>query len=100
AFQAALQFDPDTANRLLDEAGWGERDAQGYRVRDGARLSAEVLAAEGLYPLTDLVAIQADVKKVGFELRIDQLPPLHILDRRAANDYQATSAGVWHTNTP
>lgn len=100
AFQAALQFDPDTANRLLDEAGWGERDVQGYRVRDGVRLSAEVLAAEGLYPLTDLVAIQADVKKVGFELRIDQLPPLHILDRRAANDYQATGAGVWHTNTP
>lgn len=100
SFRAALTFDPEAANRLLDEAGWRERDAQGYRVRDGVRLSAEVLAAEGLYPLTDLVAIQADVKKIGFELRIDQLPALHILDRRAANDYQATGAGVWHTNTP
>lgn len=32
-------FDPDEAARLLDEAGWTERDAEGYRVKDGQRLS-------------------------------------------------------------
>ncbi|MGE8499778.1 MAG: ABC transporter substrate-binding protein [Pseudomonas sp.] len=100
AFQNALGFDPEAANRLLDEAGWQVRDAQGYRVKDGQRLGAEVLLAEGLASVTDAVAIQADVKRVGFELRIAQLPPLHILDRRASNDYQATGSGVWHTNTP
>ncbi|CAD5108406.1 ABC transporter substrate-binding protein [Zestomonas carbonaria] len=100
SFQDALRYDPEEANRLLDEAGWSARDAEGYRTRDGVRLGAEVLLAEGLSSLTDAVAIQSDAKKIGFELRIVQLPPLHILDRRAANDYQATGSGVWHTNTP
>lgn len=30
------------ANELLDEAGWSGRDAQGYRTKDGRRLSIEV----------------------------------------------------------
>ena len=100
AFQQALHYDPQAAERLLDEAGWSARDAQGYRIKDGIRLSAEVLLAEGLVSVTDSVAIQADAKKVGVELRIVQLPPLQILERRAANAYQATGSGVWHTNTP
>jgi peptide/nickel transport system substrate-binding protein len=100
AFQDALRHDPEAAGRLLDEAGWHERDAQGYRIKEGRRLEAEVLLAEGLVTTTDAVAIQADVRKIGFALRIAQLPPLHIIERRAANDYQATGSGVWHTNTP
>jgi peptide/nickel transport system substrate-binding protein len=30
------------ANKLLDEAGWTQRDSEGFRVRDGKRLSIEV----------------------------------------------------------
>ena len=100
SFQDALRYNPEEANRLLDEAGWTARDSEGYRTKDGKRLSAEVLLAEGLVSVTDSVAIQADVKKVGVELRISQLPPLQILERRAANTYQAGGSGVWHTNTP
>ncbi|MFC5694763.1 ABC transporter substrate-binding protein [Pseudomonas sp. GCM10022186] len=100
SFQAALRYNPDEANRLLDEAGWTGRDAEGYRTRDGQRLGAEVLLAENLVSVTDAVAIQSDVRKVGVELRIVQLPALQILERRQANNYQATGSGVWHTNTP
>jgi peptide/nickel transport system substrate-binding protein len=100
AFAGALVYAPATANRLLDEAGWSQRDAQGYRVRDGHRLSAEVLLAEGISPVADTVAIQSDVKKLGFELRITQLPPLQLAERRSANRFQAVGSGVWHTNTP
>jgi peptide/nickel transport system substrate-binding protein len=100
SFQDALRYNPEEANRLLDEAGWTGRDAGGYRTRDGQRLSAQVLLAEGLAPVTDTVAIQSDVKKVGIELKIEQMPLLQILDRRNANSYQAIGSGVWHTNTP
>ena len=31
------EYDPDRANRLLDEAGASERNGQGYRVKDGSR---------------------------------------------------------------
>jgi peptide/nickel transport system substrate-binding protein len=34
--------DPAGANRLLDEAGWTGRDAEGFRTKDGQRLSIEV----------------------------------------------------------
>ena len=35
-----IQYDPDEANRLLDEMGLTDRDADGYRLRpDGKRLA-------------------------------------------------------------
>ncbi len=100
SFQDALLFNPKESDRLLDEAGWTGRDAEGYRTKDGKRLAAEFLVTEGFGLTTTAVAIQSDVKRIGAELRIVQLPALQILERRSANNYQATAGGVWHTNTP
>ena len=44
--------------------------------------------------------MQSDVKKIGFDLVIVQLPAAQLTDRRNAGAYQALSGGVWHTNTP
>jgi peptide/nickel transport system substrate-binding protein len=100
SFQDALKYDVPAANRLLDEAGWTARDAAGYRVKDGRRLSAEILVAESATPSALTVAMQSDVKKIGFDLAIIQLPAAQLTDRRNAGTYQALTAGVWHTNTP
>ena len=35
---AKLAYDPDAANQLLDEAGWTERNAEGFRTKDGRQL--------------------------------------------------------------
>src|SRR5690606_32587416 len=35
AYAQALRQDLDAANRLLDQAGWTGRDAEGYRTREG-----------------------------------------------------------------
>jgi len=67
--ERSWNYDPAEANRLLDAAGYTARDAEGYRVRDGRRLSVE-------WPYLDQSAlansvgeaIQADVRKVGIEL--------------------------------
>lgn len=65
-------YDPARANALLDQAGWTGRDAQGYRTKDGKRLTIEWPA-----PPPELVreqrailaqAIQADLKKIGIEV--------------------------------
>ena len=100
AFRRLLAHDPEQAERLLDEAGWSERDADGIRLRDGRRLSAEILLADGFVSTTDIVAIQSDLQKIGVELKIVALPLQQIVERRTANDYQALVTGVWHTNTP
>jgi peptide/nickel transport system substrate-binding protein len=100
-YRDALRYDAAAANRLLDEAGWTNRDAAGYRTKNGERLSAEYLTTESAStPSAVAVAIQSDLKKIGFEIRVVQLPIGQISDRRAANEYQLVSSGYWHTNTP
>ena len=100
-FRDVLAYDVAEANRLLDSAGWQQRDAQGYRVKDGQRLAAQLATYEsGAYPSSVAVAIQADLKKVGFELSIDMLPLAQLTERRYAGNFQLLGGGYWHTNTP
>ncbi|MFT4190730.1 MAG: ABC transporter substrate-binding protein [Comamonas sp.] len=62
------------ANRLLDEAGWTGRDAQGYRTKDGQRLSIEVGYPQPYVRDNRDVLIQgiqaALRKNLGFELKL------------------------------
>jgi peptide/nickel transport system substrate-binding protein len=100
AFRNVLTHDVAAANRLLDEAGWTARDAQGFRTKNGKRLSAQVLVQPIGTSVPTVVAIQSDVKKIGFDLHLVQLPTAELSERRNSGDYQALGAGVWHTNTP
>lgn len=100
AFSNMLRFDRAAANRLLDQAGWKARDAQGYRTRGGVRLGAEMLSQDSSTLAAINVAVQDDLKKVGFDLKIVQLPIPQLTERRNAGNYQALASGVWHTNTP
>ncbi|WP_374414797.1 ABC transporter substrate-binding protein [Novosphingobium colocasiae] len=95
-----LRQDVPRANRLLDEAGWTGRDAQGYRTRNGQRLGAEILVTEAASLSSVIVALQADARRIGFDLGIVQLTLPMLTKWRMANDYQALAGGVWHTNTP
>lgn len=77
AVEGTWAFDADAAAALLDEAGWTERDTEGYRVKDGERLSARWIAWT---PVPDDRAalgnaIQSDLKAVGFELIREVLEP-------------------------
>ncbi|REF38063.1 peptide/nickel transport system substrate-binding protein [Thermasporomyces composti] len=96
--EGVLRYDPALANRLLDEAGWTGRDSAGYRTKNGRRLTVELPTNESATPSPQLVQLQGQVKKVGFELKIVQLPPAQLTERRYSGDYDLTS-GYWHTNT-
>lgn len=101
AFRDALKFDVAAANRLLDEAGWTARDAQGWRSKDGRRLAATLLMTENpAFPNSVAVAIQSDAKKVGFEIGIEMVPLAAITERRYSGEFQTMGGGYWHTNTP
>lgn len=74
--------DVDAANQLLDEAGWTDRDADGYRVKDGERLTARfpistnqsVAAERALFE-----QLQANTRQVGFDVLLSpvDLPSWH-----------------------
>jgi peptide/nickel transport system substrate-binding protein len=99
SYDSALEgkggFDAAKANQLLDAAGWTTKDAQGYRTKDGKRLSARWISYT---PVSDDNAalanfIQDGLKKVGFELVHDQLEPAAYLDAYMAGDYDVADWG-------
>lgn len=100
AFSNVLTYDVAKAGALLDQAGWTGRDAEGFRTKDGKRLAAEVVMTDAGFQGPTIVAVQSDLKRVGFDLKIVQLPQAQVTERRLANQYQALGLGVWHTNTP
>ena len=80
--------DVDRVNTLLDDAGWTERDAEGYRTRNGEQLSATVLQTDSvLVPVAVMEQFQASAKEVGFNLIIDQEESSTYTERRNAWDY-------------
>jgi len=71
SLENAWPYDEKKANDLLDQAGWTERDSDGYRTKDGKRLSVDWLS---WLPFADenqaLVNFMTDdLKKIGFELK-------------------------------
>ncbi len=103
AYSDPSLFVTDTAQaeRLLDEAGWDETDAEGYRVRDGERLTVRfpvstnqsVAAEQALFE-----QIQANTREVGFEVVLTPLDlsawygALAAPEDGGENDYDAVSA--------
>jgi len=100
-FERSQDYDPQRAARLLDDAGWTGRDAQGYRTRNGKRLSAVVLIGARTPPseLTLWEQVQATTRQAGLELVIDQMSDAQVTARQAAWDYDIRT-GYWNTNTP
>lgn len=88
-------FDPAAAKKLLDAAGWTGTDAEGYRTKDGKRLTARWIAWT---PVPDdraalANAVQSDLKKIGFELTRDVLEPAAYNEQYGPRTYDVTDWG-------
>ncbi|MFD7024073.1 ABC transporter substrate-binding protein [Promicromonospora sukumoe] len=87
--------DTDAASTLLDDAGWDERDADGYRVKDGERLTLDfpvstnqsIPAEQSLFE-----QVQADAKTAGFEVKLQPLDLSSWYGVLAENEYDLVSA--------
>jgi peptide/nickel transport system substrate-binding protein len=81
----------EQANALLDAAGWQQRDAEGFRSRQGKRLTLQLLDT----PLLQrdqreilLLAIQAQARQtLGVELRYERIDIGLYFQRVLAGDY-------------
>lgn len=86
--QPRFRFQPDESSRLLDAAGlpW-KPGAQG---RPGARFSFECLVpAEDLRYERIALMLQRQLLDVGVDMQVRMLPPLDMVKRMAAGDYDA-----------
>lgn len=97
-------YDPALANRNLDEAGWTKRDADGYRTKGGKRLSIEwpLMPQEYIREQRDTLgqAIQADLKKLGIEIKRPRLDIGTYIEKvYAGKEGIATTVGPASTRT-
>lgn len=88
------EFDPDLANQMLDDAGFAEKDSEGYRMANGKRISFVVEVITALNPSwTDsLELIQGYWRNVGIDMQIRAGDRSLFYTRKDANDVDAT---VW-----
>lgn len=83
-----VDYDPDHANTLLDEAGLTERDAQGYRLRpDGQRFSLIVEANDASYAKT-LELLTENYADIGIEMLPRVIDRTQWDNNRSNNDFQ------------
>lgn len=99
-----IEFDADAAGALLDEAGWTGTDAEGYRTKDGERLSTTVpYADEDQLAQRTLEQVQIDAKELGFELVLQPVPAADFSQRLYSGEYgimpsfqsEATGMQLW-----
>lgn len=99
SYDASLEnswpYDAVKANALLDAAGWTSRDAEGYRIKDGARLSVRWIAytpiPDDRAALADI--IQSDLKKIGFEVVREALEPAAYNEQYGPKTFDLTDWG-------
>ncbi|MEV6209324.1 ABC transporter family substrate-binding protein [Kitasatospora sp. NPDC051914] len=69
-----VKYDPATAGKLLDEAGW--KDSGGTRSKDGRPLELHYVMSDGsTQAQSDLAAaVQSMLQQVGVKLSVDKVP--------------------------
>lgn len=92
--------DPKRANQLLDEAGWTSRDPQGFRTKDGKRLTIEVVQAQAtVRDQRDVLlqALQAQARRnAGIDLAIVFVDAGTYTERRKTGQF----GSIANSNTP
>ncbi|MBY2925039.1 ABC transporter substrate-binding protein [Rhizobium leguminosarum] len=92
--------DPKLANRLLDQAGWTTRDVDGFRTKDGKRLTIEVVQAQAtVRDQRDVLlqALQAQARQnAGIDLAIVFVDAGTYTDRRKTGQF----GSIANSNTP
>lgn len=94
-FPETYAVDTDLANKLLDQAGWTERDESGVRMKDGRPLTVR-------FPVTQSQSTQAEValfeqlqstaSSVGFDVQISLLDLSGWYSALGAHEYELVSA--------
>ncbi len=78
-------YDPERANRILDELGRTERDEEGYRTTpDGLRLTFRLVGSIDMSPL---MFVREDWKRVGIRTIVQQRPHRLMLMLKSQADF-------------
>ncbi|MEU8216511.1 ABC transporter substrate-binding protein [Micromonospora taraxaci] len=92
SLEGGYSGDTAKANTLLDQAGWAARDADGFRVKDGRRLTVRLVqSAPFVRDRRDVLAqaVQAAVKQsAGIDLKVSLVDQGTATDAFQRNEYE------------
>ena len=96
----AYSLDLDAANQLLDDAGWTEVDDEGFRTKDGKRLTVVLPYGAGSIINADGAAILQGVKEqataTGFDVQLIPVPLSELFaGAYSAPDEHDIAVGYW-----
>ncbi|MGO1544460.1 MAG: ABC transporter substrate-binding protein [Gulosibacter sp.] len=77
-------YDPELSAQLLEESGW-ELGEDGYRVKDGERLTIEALSY-GTDPVGEAL-LQSQLKEVGIDLQLIEVPAAELVALENAGEF-------------
>ncbi len=99
-FKSLYDYDPARANKLLDEAGWTEKDSNGIRHKNGKSLTVHIPIGDFQGPAERSLweQVQATAAQTGFDVQLEPLGFSEWLDRDAKWDYDVIPE-YWNTNT-
>ena len=88
----SVTYDVEAANALLDEAGWTGRDDDGFRTKDGERLTVRLVSG-AIYvrdsrDTLNLAIADAMKKNVGIDYVFEPVDAGTETERADANDYE------------
>ncbi len=88
------EYDPDLANQILDDAGFAERDSDGFRLGpDGNRITFAVeVTTVATDSIDTLELVQGYWAEVGIDMQVEVEDRSILYDRKEANEHQAV---VW-----
>ncbi|MCG8604059.1 peptide-binding protein [bacterium] len=93
-----LPFEPETAEELLAQQGWQDRDGDGWLDKDGKLFEFKLKAGSGNQLRSDTaVIIQDQLKRIGVKVQIATMERTALLQDLRAKKFQAVMGG-WSTS--
>jgi peptide/nickel transport system substrate-binding protein len=90
----SIEYDPEGALKLFQQAGWGDSDGDGVLDKEGKPLEIEMLVAAGKSGTVPLVEVyQSELKQIGVRLKVVSVDPAVMIQRILKGDYQAAYMG-------
>jgi peptide/nickel transport system substrate-binding protein len=87
-------FDPEGAQRLLDQAGWRDSDRDGVRDKNGKKFEFELMIAGGSNTAAQFAQLlQEECGKAGVRVNIRQTEGSTFFDRIDKGDFDAATLG-------
>jgi peptide/nickel transport system substrate-binding protein len=89
-----IRYDPAGARRLLEEAGWTDRNGDGLLEKNGKPFTFDLIIMTG-NPITKQVGqmVQSELKAIGVGIEISLLDGATAIERLIAGNYEAIYMG-------